>query len=83
VQQLKQPDYAARIRCYNWQLQNVHDGIVAPQLLFMTDEAWYHVSGHVSAQNVRIRSDDENPHTLQHVPLHSEGHLIFPRNREL
>jgi hypothetical protein len=45
----------------------VRDGIV---LLFMTDEAWFHISGHVNAQNVRIWSD-ENPHTIQ-VPLHSE-----------
>ena len=41
-----------------------------PQL-FMTDEAWFRVSGHVSAQNVRIRSN-ENPHTIQQVPLRSE-----------
>jgi hypothetical protein len=31
--------------------KNVRDGIV---LLFMTDEAWFHISGHVNAQNVRI-----------------------------
>jgi hypothetical protein len=42
-----------------------------PQLLFMTDEAWFHVSGHVIAQNVR-RWSDENPHTTQKVPLHRE-----------
>jgi hypothetical protein len=77
----------------------VHDAIVDPRLLFMTDEAWFHVSRHVSAQNVRIWSD-ENPHATQKVPLHSEkvgvwrgvlccnstaDHwpIIFPRNREL
>jgi hypothetical protein len=54
----------------------VHDGIVDPQLLFMIDEAWFHVSGHVSAQNVRIWSDevsaqnvriwsDENPGSVR------------------
>jgi hypothetical protein len=37
VHELKQQDYAARIRFFNWLLQNVHDGIVDPQLLFMTD----------------------------------------------
>jgi hypothetical protein len=31
-------DYAARIHFCNWLLQNVHDGIVDPQLLFMTDD---------------------------------------------
>jgi hypothetical protein len=54
VHELKQPDYAARIRFCNWLLQNVHDGIVGPQLQFMTDQAWFHVNGHVSAQNARI-----------------------------
>jgi hypothetical protein len=68
---LKQPDYAARNRFCKWLLQNVHDGIVDPQLVFMTDEAWFHVSDHVSAQNIRIWSG-ENPHTVQQVPLHSE-----------
>jgi hypothetical protein len=38
VHELKQPDYAARIRFCNWLLQNVHSVIVDPQLLFMTDE---------------------------------------------
>jgi hypothetical protein len=36
MHELKQPVYAARIRFYDWLLQNVHDGIVDPQLLFMT-----------------------------------------------
>jgi hypothetical protein len=71
VHELKQPDFAARIRFCRWLLQNVHDGFVDPQLLFMTNEARFHVSGRVGAQNVRIRSDD-NPHAIHQVPLHSE-----------
>jgi hypothetical protein len=58
VHELKPPDYAAKIRFCNWLLQNVH-----PQLLFITDEAWFHLSGHVNAHNVRIFSD-ENPHAI-------------------
>jgi hypothetical protein len=42
VHELKQPAFAARIGFCSWLLQNVHDGIVDPQLLFMTDEAWFH-----------------------------------------
>jgi hypothetical protein len=49
----------------------MHDGIADPRLLFMTDEACLHISGHVNAQNVGIWSD-ENPHLKQQVPLHSE-----------
>jgi hypothetical protein len=71
MHELKQPDFAARIGFCNWLLQNVHDGIVDPQLLFMTDEAWFYVSGLVNVQNVRIWSDD-NPHAIHQVPLLSE-----------
>jgi hypothetical protein len=52
VHELKQPDYAARINFFNLLLTNVHDGVVDPQLLFITDEAWVYLSGPVSAQNV-------------------------------
>jgi hypothetical protein len=71
VHELKQPDFAARIGFCNWLLQNVHDGTVDPQLLFMPNKAWFHVSGHVNTQNARIWSND-NPHTIHQVPLHSE-----------
>jgi hypothetical protein len=33
---------------------------VGPQLQFMTDQAWFHVNGHVSAQNARIWSDEND-----------------------
>jgi hypothetical protein len=49
VHELKQPDDAARIRFCSWLLQNMHNGIMDPQLLLITDEAWFHVSGHVNA----------------------------------
>jgi hypothetical protein len=52
-------------------LQNVYNGMVDPQLLLLTDEVQFHVSGYVIAQNVRIWSD-ENPHYIQQVPLHNE-----------
>jgi hypothetical protein len=35
----------------------------------MSDEAWFHVSGNVNAQNSRIW-DAENPHVLHQRPLH-------------
>jgi hypothetical protein len=71
VHKLKQPDDAARIHFCIWLLQNVHDGIVDSQLLFITNEVWFHVKGHVSAQNVRLWSNG-TPHTIQQVPYHSE-----------
>jgi hypothetical protein len=69
--ELNQPDYAARIHFCNWLLQNVHDGLMDPQLLFITDEAWFYISGRVNMQNVRIWSN-EIPHVIQQMPLHSE-----------
>jgi hypothetical protein len=54
-----------------WLLQNVHDGCMDLQLLFVTDEAWFYVNGHVSTKNVRIWSN-ENPCAVQQVLLHSK-----------
>jgi hypothetical protein len=65
VHELKQPDYAGK----NSFLQLALD----PQLLFVIDEAWFHVSGHVNAQNVRIWSD-ENPYATQQVPRVNNGY---------
>jgi hypothetical protein len=59
VNELKQPDYAARIHCCNWLPENVH-----------AEEAWFYHSGHVRMQNVRKWSE-ENPHSIQRVPSHS------------
>jgi hypothetical protein len=53
----------------NWLLRNVHDGIIDPDLFFLSDEAWFHVSGNVNAQNSRIW-DTENPYVLHQRPLH-------------
>jgi hypothetical protein len=46
VQKLNPADPVVRINLYRWTLQCVHDGIVDPTLLFMSDEAWFHLSGH-------------------------------------
>jgi hypothetical protein len=37
--------------------------------LFITDEAWFYLSGHVSTHNTWIWSD-ENYDNIQQVPLH-------------
>jgi hypothetical protein len=49
-------------------LKNVHDGLIDPQLLFITDEAYFHLSGYVNIQNTRIWSD-ENLHSVHQIPL--------------
>jgi hypothetical protein len=42
-----------------------------PQLMFVSDEMWFHVSGHINEQNVRLWNN-EDPHAIWQVPLHSE-----------
>jgi hypothetical protein len=69
VHRIKHTDFNLRITFCNWLLRNVHDGIIDPYLFFMSDEAWFHVSGIVNAQNSRIW-DTENPHVLHQRPLH-------------
>jgi hypothetical protein len=39
------------------------------QLLLITDEAYFHLSGYVNSQNTRIWSD-ENPHAIHQIPQH-------------
>jgi hypothetical protein len=50
-------------------LKNGHDGLVDSQLLFITDEAYFHLSGYVNPQNTRTWYD-ENPHAVHQTPLH-------------
>jgi hypothetical protein len=58
-----------RIWFCNWMLQNVHDWLIDLQLLFITDEAYFHWSGYVNSQNTWIWSD-EKPHAVHPIPLH-------------
>jgi hypothetical protein len=41
------------------------------ECVFFSDEAWSHLSGHVTSQNSRFLSSD-NPHLFHEVPLHSQ-----------
>jgi hypothetical protein len=50
-------------------LKNVHDGLVDPQLLFITGKAYFHLSSYVNSQNIIIWSD-ENPHAVDQILLH-------------
>jgi hypothetical protein len=68
VHAFKPVDAPQRIRFCNWMLKNMHDGLVDPQLLFITDEAYFHLSGYVNSQSTRIWSDD-NPHEVQQILL--------------
>jgi hypothetical protein len=69
VHEVKPVDAPQRIQFCNWMLKNMHDGLADPLLLFITDEACFHLSGYVNSQNTRIWSG-ENPHAIHQTPLH-------------
>jgi hypothetical protein len=53
VQVIEEGDYRKRTHFCNWFLQAVHDGVLDPKLTFFADEAWFHLSGYINAQNNR------------------------------
>ena len=70
VQELKLPDKDERLQYCRWLLSMVEEGRLDPLLYFMSDEAWFHLSGYVNSQNTRYWSS-ENPHVIHETPLHN------------
>jgi hypothetical protein len=54
MHKFKPTDAPQIIRFCNLMLKNVHDGFVDPQLLFITDNAYFHFSGYVNSRKKRI-----------------------------
>ncbi|KAJ4439784.1 hypothetical protein ANN_07912 [Periplaneta americana] len=50
--------------------RSVPNGDVDPLLTFFTDEAWFHLHGHISTQNNRYWAT-ENPHIIHEVSHHA------------
>jgi hypothetical protein len=70
IQELKEPDIIKRTQFCNWFLNFAHkDGIL--DLIFFTDEAWFHLSGHVNSQNSRIWATT-NPNQYIQSQLYSQ-----------
>lgn len=66
--ELLPPDYARRVAYCHWFNENIRNDDVL-DLTFFSDEAWFHVSGYINAQNFRMWSAD-NPHFFRETPLH-------------
>ena len=68
---LLEPDKEKHVAYCEWfqrmvrQQDNVLDVMV-----FFTDEAWFHLSGHVNSQNTRLWIS-EQPYAMHERPLHS------------
>jgi hypothetical protein len=71
VQVIEECDCGRRTHFCNWFLQAVYDGVLDPELTFFTDEAWFHLSGYINAQNNRYWSSI-NPKQTSEVPLHDQ-----------
>ena len=69
VQEQKLPDEAKRLQFCRWLLSTVEEGRMDPLLYFMSDEAWFHLSGYVNSQNTRYWSS-KNWHVIHEMPLH-------------
>jgi hypothetical protein len=68
VHELEPPDASQKIEFCNWILKNVHNELLDPWLLFITDAAYFHLSSHVNPQTTQILSD-ENLHAVHQIPL--------------
>lgn len=70
VQALNENDFAARRHFCETFLGMIEENEDLHTLLWMSDEAHFHLSGYVNKQNFRYWSD-ENPQELHQKPLHS------------
>ena len=72
VQEMKTTDHEKRLHYSRWFNQFIKENTAdALDVIFFTDEAWFHLSGYVNSQNSRLWSSD-NPHSLHTTPLHDK-----------
>jgi hypothetical protein len=57
-------------------LQSVHDRVVDPMLLFMSGEAWFHLSGFMTAQNAS-HWDTESLYTIHEGLIYDQKVGMF------
>jgi hypothetical protein len=70
VHELLPRDFPARIRYCQWFLNHLNNNNTL-DLTFFSDESWFHRSGYVNKQNMRIWSSI-NPHEFVQSPLHPQ-----------
>ena len=63
-------DHAKRLNFFNWILQNIHDGIIDPHLIFFSDEACPFTWAFLNSE-WQIWSTDK-PNFIHETPLHGE-----------
>jgi hypothetical protein len=76
VQELKQQDYDKRMTYGRWFQTFIDENPVILDYTWFSDEAWFHLSGYVNAQNTHLWGS-ENPRALFEEPLHSQKVGVF------
>jgi len=59
-----------------WLLNSISVGLLGPFQYVMSDEAWFHHSGHVNLQNTRYWAV-ENPHFTHEHPLQDQKFSVW------
>ena len=69
-QALLSADHPRRLAYCHWFVNNLmNDDLL--NLTFFSDEAWFHLSGYINSQNMRMWSTDK-PHIFIETPLHAQ-----------
>ena len=72
MQELKTTDHEKRLRYCRWFNRFIEENTAdVLDVTFLTDKAWFHLSGYVNSQNSRLWSSD-NPHSLHETLLHDK-----------
>jgi hypothetical protein len=60
---------ASRAHFCSWFIQFIVKGEIDLQLIFSSDEAWFHLQGYINTQNKCFWSS-QDPHLTHIVPIH-------------
>ncbi|XP_063919174.1 uncharacterized protein LOC135134425 [Zophobas morio] len=69
VQELHHGDFPIRREYCEWFLNTFDDELL--EKTFFTDEAWFHLSGYVNSQNMRMWNQEKPPFYVE-APLHAQ-----------
>ena len=69
VQELHDGNFPIRREYCEWFLNTFDDELL--EKTFFTDEAWFHLSGYVNSQNMRMWSQEKPPFYVE-APLHAQ-----------
>jgi hypothetical protein len=76
LHELKPEDKTARLQYCHWLQEESASGTLDMNIFFMSDEAWFNLSGYINSQNSRYWST-ENPHQFVETPLHAQKRGVW------